>query len=490
RSELGMERADLRAVELAGLCHDLGHGPYSHVFDREFLPRRGVVGWEHEAMSAAVLDAIVEDNYVDSIPAQDLRTIKDMITAGHGAQLGSGAEAGAVTPGSTPPTIDSSPRPASASSKRWLHEIVANGRNGIDVDKFDYLARDSLCCGVRVSFDPGRIMQFSKVLDDEICYRYSEYMSLHDLFHSRASMHRQVYTHRKAKAVEYMIVDALCAADPVLKLSNRVWDARSFMALDDSVLDVLENRELYGWRAKRDARKVGWGRGEDDDAEREKDDEEVGPAAAPSGTPASRNPLCSRVLLDSDQEDEAAIAEAQAVIARLRRRRLYRYCGEVLVPPGDVGSGRWSVPSSQDVVACYRGSGPRPRAEDVILHDNKISFSMRDSNPLDRVHFFDDLESTEKRALRPHQITSMLAANFQETSLRVYSRRDDPAAVLAVKEAFQNWVSQRFGGHVECSTPLKSRAPDATQRLKRAAEGVQGSSPDPLSQRAHKNLKL
>ena len=46
--------------------------------------------------------------------------------------------------------------------KQYLHEIVANGRNGLDVDKFDYLRRDAKCCGVRIAADIDRLRTFSK----------------------------------------------------------------------------------------------------------------------------------------------------------------------------------------------------------------------------------------------------------------------------------------------------------------------------------------
>lgn len=58
--------------------------------------------------------------------------------------------------------------------KKFLYDIVANGRNGIDVDKFDYIVRDSRACGLGCSFQFERLLQTMRVMDDEICYRAKE----------------------------------------------------------------------------------------------------------------------------------------------------------------------------------------------------------------------------------------------------------------------------------------------------------------------------
>ncbi len=96
-------------------------------------------------------------------------------------------------------------------------------------------------------------------------------------------------------------------------------------------------------------------------------------------------------LINLGEGESDALRGAQRIVQRLRQRKLYKYVAEALVPQRLVDAGQWTAPSEQDIVNSYRGNGVRLDAADIVLHENKIDWSMRNANPLDHVHFFDYL---------------------------------------------------------------------------------------------------
>ncbi|XP_031697997.1 deoxynucleoside triphosphate triphosphohydrolase SAMHD1-like [Anarrhichthys ocellatus] len=71
--------------------------------------------------------------------------------------------------------IKGQPSEGHPEEKSFLYEIVANKRNGVDVDKFDYLARDAYHLGIKTNFDHLRFIKFARVCEvdgqKQICTR-------------------------------------------------------------------------------------------------------------------------------------------------------------------------------------------------------------------------------------------------------------------------------------------------------------------------------
>uniref|UniRef100_A0A3B4EVH3 HD/PDEase domain-containing protein n=1 Tax=Pundamilia nyererei TaxID=303518 RepID=A0A3B4EVH3_9CICH len=218
-SESLINDRDVLCVQIAGLCHDLGHGPFSHVFDGMFNPQADPNGekWEHEDASILMFDHLVDDNKLTPVMNEyglitegdnenDLVFIKEMIK-------------GSVKNNSP---LNEQLYKGRNNEKSFLYEIVANKQNGIDVDKFDYFARDCHHLGIQNNFDHRRFIVFARVCNVDgqlhICSRDKEIANLYDMFHTRNSLHRRAYQHRVKMAVEIMIKDALLKADQDLQI--------------------------------------------------------------------------------------------------------------------------------------------------------------------------------------------------------------------------------------------------------------------------------
>nr|KAF6358993.1 SAM and HD domain containing deoxynucleoside triphosphate triphosphohydrolase 1 [Pipistrellus kuhlii] len=85
--ELQISERDMLCVQIAGLCHDLGHGPFSHTFDGRFIPlARQDKKWKHEQGSVDMFEHLINSNDLKPvmeryglIPEDDVIFIKEQI---------------------------------------------------------------------------------------------------------------------------------------------------------------------------------------------------------------------------------------------------------------------------------------------------------------------------------------------------------------------------------------------------------------------------
>lgn len=204
----------IECIKLAGLCHDLGHGPYSHVLDSLFNncdqrlrqhPMR-----EHEARSVAltreILSPLIPDPYVNFV-LDLIHPSAEVVTQVEAAQ------------------------------SQALYQIVSNYKNGIDVDKFDYLLRDSHALGLGLSFSYQRLLNSLRISSvGDITYHRKCAEDVYELFQSRYTMHVKAYSHRKSKKIETMILDLLLMMDEKLRFIESLDDMKRFVAFTDSTL--------------------------------------------------------------------------------------------------------------------------------------------------------------------------------------------------------------------------------------------------------------
>ncbi|CAB4043355.1 deoxynucleoside triphosphate triphosphohydrolase SAMHD1, partial [Paramuricea clavata] len=63
RGEIEITKKESLCIKIAGLCHDLGHGPFSHFFDGVYIPR-AIPGsqWKHEKASCDMFDHMIASN--------------------------------------------------------------------------------------------------------------------------------------------------------------------------------------------------------------------------------------------------------------------------------------------------------------------------------------------------------------------------------------------------------------------------------------------
>ena len=201
--ELGITDNEIELIQIAGLIHDIGHGPFSHLYDYEFSPE-----YHHEKRGQNILCEMV-GKYNLPFTQKEINFIIDCI------------------------------EPPSNEEKNFKYQIVNNKVNSIDVDKIDYIQRDNYHLGFGlnekylrlihdcrvVQFEGSLVLGWPNKLEDEVL----------SLFASRYRLHKKVYNHHTVKAAEYSLTNIL---KKVLEF-NVPWNS-----LTDNIISMPINEEV------------------------------------------------------------------------------------------------------------------------------------------------------------------------------------------------------------------------------------------------------
>ena len=191
-----------RAVLLAILLHDIGHGPFSHALEYDI-----VKSVTHENISAYFIDRL--EKYFGS----DLRLALTIFEDNY--------------------------------HKPFLHQLVSSQ---LDMDRLDYLNRDSFFSGVSEGIiGSDRLIEMLAVHDGNLVLEEKGIYSVEKFIVARRLMYWQVYLHKTVVAAEYMLVYALRRAKSLARIGTSVFSSPAlafFLEKDVLKADFEQNEEV------------------------------------------------------------------------------------------------------------------------------------------------------------------------------------------------------------------------------------------------------
>ena len=206
---------DIQVLRLAALLHDIGHGPFSHLYE-EIIQKKKM---SHEDFGKQI---ILKSEIGDIISKNGFD--KKFIT-----------------------------KIAFGNSKfQYLNEIVSGA---LSADMMDYLLRDGYFTGAEhAKVDHKRITQSLNVHRKKLALERSALYSFESMMHSRYQMFKAVYFHKTVRAAEVMLLEALRLSDDEFGFTN--FNLDEYLKLTDEFIlsSLLTSKSSKLRRARQFAR--------------------------------------------------------------------------------------------------------------------------------------------------------------------------------------------------------------------------------------------
>ena len=190
----------VETLRMAGLLHDVGHGPFAHFFDEHVLAgfeapaderRPGGKRLTHEDLSGR----IIEDELGPII--RGLRRAPGAVAERDGFADGESIDPGWVS------FLVSKPALADPAMPRWVRWLQPLLSGVFTVDNLDYVRRDAYLTGVAVGpVDVERLRRYTFISDRGLTLFEPGLPALEMFLTSRRFMYQQVYFHRTVRAID------------------------------------------------------------------------------------------------------------------------------------------------------------------------------------------------------------------------------------------------------------------------------------------------
>jgi HD superfamily phosphohydrolase len=217
-----LTKDEIQEVKIAALLHDVGHGPFSHVFEPILMKN---LHKTHEDMSTWIIGKteiaqILKSEGIDPTRVGELAV----------GRLG-------------------------RTEKRYLNQIISST---VDVDKMDFVVRDTYHTGAEYGHvDIFRLIYTMDTMDNNIAIDLTALTTLETFILARIESFRAIYFHRVSRAVQIILEKAMDVAKDELGLTSFA-DVDDYLKLDDytmwtrlkqvdgskQIIDMLERRVL------------------------------------------------------------------------------------------------------------------------------------------------------------------------------------------------------------------------------------------------------
>lgn len=205
----------IELYQVAGLVHDIGHGPFSHLYDDVILNPEEL---KHEDRGIVIFKEMVKTYNID-FTSEQVNFIVELIE----------------------PT----------NKNDWKFQIISNKYCSIDVDKIDYIQRDSFHLGFGINQTFERLLTMCDVkccgkdgkMNSVLCWPEKLQDEVMALFETRYRLHKRVYCHHTVKSLEIIINQILMRIKNTTQLNlEDLYDDIIWFPFGDQLIKDLQGK--------------------------------------------------------------------------------------------------------------------------------------------------------------------------------------------------------------------------------------------------------